>query len=253
MNTALCLLAREAPPPLIAWGYLLTASRLTGPPLAFDVMAVCMLGALCVYGVDHGLDAHQGRSSPFAPFLWTLVAAAGGWIVWTALRSPHLRASVVIGYILLACLYVFPWFPGGRRLQDFPRWRTLAICLGWTALPLLARGIPLDPPPLLFMTAWCGFLAPNVWLNDAAHAAEDQRRGRPTWAGTLSLPRLRRLCLGSLILSAVFFAVSRGHPALVGAPILFAAVLLGKGPLRTAILADWILCLPLVLHLILEL
>ena len=240
------LIAREAPPPLIALGYLLSTARHMGVHPSPHVLGVGMIGAACVYGVDHYLDASRPREARRFPPAMGLVALAGAWIVWAAIRSPDVRASWALGYMALAFLYVFPSLPGKNRLQDLPRVRTLAICLGWTTLPLLAKSVHLFSPPLAFFAAWGAFLTPNVLLNDAAHAGDDRQAGRPTWAGTQPLPRLRTLCLGLLLLSIVLFGIAGPSPGHMLPPAAFALLLAARGPLPTAAWADWILCLPLI-------
>jgi hypothetical protein len=241
---------RELPPPLIAIGILYTTAHFSQTAVPPALLTVGALGAFCVYAADHFAGTRRPQGWPNSWRFWLAAGLCSSSILLITLYSPALRPPMVIAYMMLAWSYVIPLRTGGPRLQDLPRLRTLAVCGGWTLIPLISREVTLTAKTLGFLLAWGAFLTPSVLLNDAAAHTSDQLAGRETWAGRQPISRIRLICTLSLIGSALLFQAVGAEKAMWIPPLSLWIFFLTTPLQRASRMADGFLCLPLVLSLV---
>ncbi|MEX2606482.1 MAG: hypothetical protein WD708_03980 [Kiritimatiellia bacterium] len=230
---------REILPALIALGFLYFPATRFGFDLnRTSAMAICT-AAFAVYFADH-------RLKPPTPLSTRCIIgiAACGFLYFLA-QSKQLSLMGVAVYILMSLLYVFPVFPQRRRLQDLPRIRVLAICAGWTALPLLHHEFPFSWSGGGYLSGVAGCLLPNILWSDFADADTDRLSGRFTWAMTLSPAGIQWIVRISLFVSLLCFAASRTYLMLPLPPACLLLESTFRNP-RQADKADWILLWPLL-------
>lgn len=229
---------REVLPAFIALGLLyFPATHFEFDLNRFSALAI-FTAALAVYFADHRLE--NPATFP-ARCITGLVSIS---FLYFLNVSEQLSLVGVSVYILMSLLYVFPVFPGKKRLQDLPRIRVLAIGAGWASLPLLHHEFPINWTSGGYLMGIACCLIPNILWSDLADAKTDRLSGRPTWVVNLSPIGIRWTLQISLFASLMFFAVSRIYLMF---PLPLAYLLLEstfRNP-RQANKADWILLWPL--------
>lgn len=233
---------REILPALIALGFLtFPASRFGFDLNRYSALAI-VTAAFAVYFADH----HLAPSTPFPTRC--VIGLLSSTFLYFLILSEQLSLVGVAIYILISLFYVFPVFPGKKRLQDLALIRILAIALGWTALPILHHDFPIHWTSIFYLVGVAGCLIPNILWSDLADAEADRLSGRFTWAMDLPPTQLVRISRISLFASLLCFAVSRTYLMF---PLPLAYLLLEstfRNP-REAEKADWILIWPLLVCL----
>lgn len=229
-------LIEEVRPALIAVGFILMAATLVDFALNSFTLLAGFSAAFAVYLADHELPKKNKAA-------WPGVAVASAIFGFFAWQSGQLSWIAIGFYILLSFAYVFRWFPGKRRLQDFSILRVLAISGGWAALPLLLDGFPLTSSSLIYILGMATFMLPAIVWSDVADAESDDKVGRKTLAATLSKKGKTLLILSALSLSILCFSLPGLHPMLPGPVIyLFLFRFLNRHPQHS----DWVLLWPLL-------
>jgi len=228
-------LIEEVRPALIAVGFFLMAATLVDFVLNSFTILAGFSAAFAVYLADHELPKKNKGA-------WPGIAVASALFGLFAWKSGQLSWIAIGFYTLLSFAYVFRWFPGKRRLQDFLIMRVLAIAIGWAALPLLLDGFLLTRSSLVYITGMAAFVLPAIFWSDVADTESDDKAGRRTLAVTLSIKRRTLLILSALSLSILCFSLPRLHPMLPG-PVLYLFLFrfLNRHPQHS----DWVLLWPL--------
>lgn len=223
---------QEIRPALIAVGFLQMAGHLLGPPLSFHTRSAIFFAAFSVYLADH-----------FFRSLWPLLVITSGAFLWTGYRADPLRWPVIAGYILLAFAYVFPLFPGKKRLQDFPWARVVAVVGGWALIPFILKDFSFSTLRLLYVLGIAATMIPALIWSDLADAKQDQEEGRLTWTMQRSKRQLTWISNGALLISCLCFSPGSLR-ILLPLPLLYLAFsgYLNRHPQHS----DWILLWPFV-------
>jgi 4-hydroxybenzoate polyprenyltransferase len=229
-------LIAELRPALIAVGFLLMASKLLAVTLTPFPLLAGFFAAFAVYFADHELPKKHRLAWP-----GILLASLGfGFFAW---KSNQLSWMGIGFYVLLSFAYVFRWFPGKRRLQDFPRLRVLAIAGGWAALPLLLNAFTLHRSSGLYLIGMTAFMLPAIVWSDLADANSDQRAGRKTLAVSLSERGRTRLILSALLLALACCSLPSLQAMLPG-PLIYLGFFRFFN--RQPQYSDWVLLWPLI-------